>query len=318
MTDNQIKTHTDGIWISTPREIAVIQQITDAVQQQGFNVMQQDSNNYGYPYIFTRDHQNLHCRFVDSVFLSNVITEQSTVITDNIPLQPMSGTFELAVPEFWSIWHFDPEYQDRTPSWGYNCFMNRARGDRSIVFYELIRRNILHNGLVSFNLTESEYQNHFMQDKLHRYQIEHSLGQVPYNNLTGTLEQCIMDSRVSLILETYISNTHIVFSEKIFRCLQLPRPWLLYCSPQSIEYLRNYGFDVLDDYVDHTYDNIITHYHRLNTILNQLETFVDRRYCDQDYARFTQAASHNQLLLKSFEQKWPDKLNQILEKITKI
>jgi len=317
MTDHPIKTHTDGIWISTPRETAVIQQITDAVKQQGFAVVHQDSNNYGYPYIFARDHQDLHCRFIDSVFLSGSVTE-SILITDNIPFQPIAGTLVSAVPEFWSIWHFDPEYQDRVPSWGYNCFMNRPRGDRSVVFYELIRRNILSRGLVSFNVTRSEYQSQFAQDQLTRYQREHDSGQVPYNNLTGTLEQCIIDSNVSLVLETYISDSHVVFSEKIFRCLQLPRPWLLYCSPGSIRILREYGFDVLDDHVDHGYDNTTTHYHRLNTVLDQLETFVDRRYRDQDYERFRQAAWQNQQVLKDLGQRWPDKLNKILEKIKQL
>ena len=318
MKNIHAKTHTDGIWISQSKEVAVVQIITNAIQQQGFNIVQQDSNNYSYPYIFVRDGQSLHCRFVDSVFLSGLVEQTSIVITDNIPLQPAAGKLISVVPEFWHIWHFEPKYQERAPTWGYNCFMNRPRGDRSVVFYELIKRNMLTKGLVSFNLTDDEYQKQFVQADLTRYSREHNQASVPYNNLTGALEQCIIDSNVSLVLETYVSDSHAVFSEKIFRSLQMPRPWLLYCSPQSVGYLRNYGFDVLDDYIDHTYDNICDHHTRLNIILDQLDALIGKRYRDLDFERFARAAEHNQLLLSEFTQAWPSKLDQVLEQIKKI
>ena len=131
------------------------------------------------------------------------------------------------------------------------------------------------------------------------------------------LEQSIVDSNISVVLETYISDDHITFSEKIFRALQLPRPWLLYCSPQSVKYLRCHGFDVLDDYVDHSYDNEISHSHRLMSIIDQLEQFVERHYDHNDYARFEQAAEHNRNLLLKFAQAWPAKFDHVLKEIAK-
>jgi hypothetical protein len=123
---------------------------------------------------------------------------------------------------------------------------------------------------------------------------------------------------VSLILETYVSDSHIVFSEKIFRALQLPRPWLLYCSPGSVICLKQYGFDVLSDYVDHSYDEVMEHNSRHLIILNQLKIFIDKVYTEQDYARFHQAATHNQQLLKHFAIKWPEKFHAVLEKIKQL
>jgi hypothetical protein len=223
------------------------------------------------------------------------------------------------LPEFWSIWQFDPVYQNRPATHGFNCFMNRIRGNRSRTFYELIRRNILNKGLVSFNCTQAEYINQYEQVELYDYWQEHDQGLelVPYNTVEshGTLEQCIIDSNVSLILETYISHSHIVFSEKIFRALQLPRPWLLYCSPGAVLCLKQYGFDVLSDYVDHSYDEITEHTRRHLIILNQLETFIDKVYTEQDYARFDRAALYNQQLLKHFAVKWPARFNMIIEQI---
>jgi hypothetical protein len=320
-----IKTHTDGIWISDSREKSIVKKLDQQLINNGFVSKVQNTNNYGYPYIYSRDSTQVNCRLVDSVFFTDPDswTSKSTVIvTDNHPLLPMAGSLISVLPEFWSIWHFEPKYIDRPATQGYNCFMNRPRGDRSMLFYELIKRDILNKGIVSYNCLLEDYEQEYVNAELYKYQTQHTIGQelVPYNTVEshGTLEQCIVDSNISVILETYTSDSHIVFSEKIFRAVQLPRPWLLYSSPGAIALLKHHGFDVLDDIVDIGYDKIPQHGTRLLNIMDQLETFINRKYTEQDYQRFDQAAKHNQELLSKFEQHWPEKFNAILNEIKKL
>ena len=318
----QIKTHLDGIWISNSRELAIVHQLSQQLTATGFTALVQNSDNFGYPYIYSRNNIQVNCRLVDSVFFTDPnswVSESTVTITDNYPLLPVAGHLISVLPEFWSIWKFKPDYIDRPATQGYNCFMNRPRGDRSMVFYELINRDILNKGIVSYNCLLEDYQQEYVKADLYKYQLQHTVGQtlVPYNTVEqhGTLEQCIIDSNISIILETYTSDSHIVFSEKIFRALQLPRPWLLYCSPGSVKLLKDYGFDVLADYVDHSYDQVSEHHHRHLQILDQLETFINKIYTEQDYARFDQAANHNQNLLLEFESNWPARFNMIIEQI---
>jgi hypothetical protein len=322
MQAHQVKTHNDGIWISVAREKSIVEKLNQQLINSGFVPRVQNTNNYGYPYIYSRDHLQVNCRLVDSVFMTDSqiwANKSAVVITDNYPICSVPGHVISVLPEFWSIWNFDPVYQDRPATKAYNCFMNRNRGDRSSVFYELLKRNILSSGFVSYNCTREQYEQEFINAELQRYSDQHCVGQdrIPYNTVEthGTLEQCIIDSNVSLILETYVSDSHIVFSEKLFRCLQLPRPWLLYCSPGSIELLQSHGFDVLADYTNIAYDKIVDHGTRLLNILDQLETFIDCKYSAADYQRFQQAAQHNQQLLLKFGQQWPTKFDQVLEKI---
>jgi hypothetical protein len=322
MNQLHIKTHTDGIWISEEREFQIVKRLNQAIIDAGFEPVVQNSNNYGYPYIYQRNNNKLNCRLVDSVFQTDpgiIDSIDAVVITDNHPTTPILGRLISLLPELWSIWQFFPEYTDRPCEKHFNCFMNRARPERSIVFYELIKRNLIDQGIVSYNCQPSEYETIFQQADLGRYRQQHQFGQslIPYNTVEnhGTLEQCIIDSKVTLITETYTADTHIVFSEKLFRALQLPRPWLLYCSPGSVEFLRSHGFDVLDDYVDHAYDDIALHHARLTSILDRLETFVVRTYSEQDYERFKQASQHNQKLLQQFQLDWPAKFEKILEEV---
>jgi hypothetical protein len=127
----------------------------------------------------------------------------------------------------------------------------------------------------------------------------------------GSLEQVIMETNVSLILETFMNEDHVVFSEKLFRALQLPRPWMLFCSPQSVKLLKSYGFDVLDDYVDHSYDEEFHKGNRMNMLLDQLETFADRVYTRRDYERFEVAAATNKQRLDQFAMDWTVKLESV-------
>ena len=219
MQSYQIKTHNDGIWISTAREKSIVEKLNQQLIDNGFVARVQNTNNYGYPYIYSRDHLQVNCRLVDSVFITDPLTwsnESAVIITDNYPIRSVPGHIISVLPEFWSIWHFDPVYQDRPVSQAYNCFMNRNRGDRSTVFYELLKRNILRLGLVSYNCTKEQYEQEFITAELQRYSDQHRVGQelIPYNTaeVHGTLEQCIIDSNVSLILETYASDSHIAVS----------------------------------------------------------------------------------------------------------
>ena len=289
MTFDQKKIAQEQIWKYLPLEQAINQQVHQALDQK----------------------KNIAYRIVDSVFAETPTawTDAKLVVTDNIPTRSVRGQVFPLYPEYWHVYYYQPVYHPGPANYGYNCFMNRISKDRAQMFQELTRRGLLSKGLVSFNNLRPGNLSSTAQDLF-------DYGN-PYNNLTNSLEQSIIDSNISVVLETYISDDHITFSEKIFRSLQLPRPCLLYCSPHAVEYLRRHGFDMLDDYVDHSYDLKTSHCDRLLSITDQLEQFVDRQYDHNDYARFEQAAEHNRNLLLTFAQAWPAKFDHVLREIKK-
>ena len=263
------------------QEVIQIQSLLNYILSTGWTVDKQCKNNIEFPYQFTRDNQTLHMQFADLCEFTDI------VITDNVPLKPVPSKIISAIPEYWSIYAFQPQYINKPSSQTFNCFMARARGDRDRVF------DLLEHGFVSY--------------------LAHDYDTV---NSHGTLEQCVIDSKISLVIETYTVDTQIAFSEKIFRALQLPRPWLLYCSPHSIALLKTHGFDVLEDYVDISYDRVEQHWDRMDLIINQLETFINRQYTRRDYERFEQAAVSNQALLEQFARDWPIELENIMLEIS--
>jgi hypothetical protein len=204
------------------------------------------------------------------------------------------------------------------PSKAFNCFINRMDPIRQSWLYQLVRRKLFDQGYVSFNMItcmipdlahldpHEAFERQF-QEQLSIFQPEHDAvkSRVPYKNFVcdGDLTKVILDSKFSIVLETYFDkNTIITYTEKIFRALQLPQPWLLFGSKHAVKNLKSMGFDVLDDVVDHDYyDNIDVAVERQLKILDLAEKYVHETF-DQD--RCIQAARHNQSILEQYALTW--------------
>jgi hypothetical protein len=241
---------------------------------------------------------------------SNLVTD-NIVQLDHIPLYP----------EYWGTYSYQSEYINRAPTRLFNCFMNRVCTTRQSWFYQFVRRNLLHFGNVSFlldsrNLPRGKelYDANYIGYEI--FEVEHELmqDQVPFVNFDGDLDQAVIDSQFSVVIETYFDwPDTIAFSEKVFRALQLPRPILLYSMPGSIKALRDYGFELFDDIVDHSYDSEPDQIKRQVMILDQLCAWKDRTFTAQHLVDFDQRIKHNRDLLENFRSNWPKKLQHAIE-----
>lgn len=198
--------------------------------------------------------------------------------------------------------------------------MNRMDPIRQSWLYQLVRRGIFDQGYVSFNMDtllmpefkgvspHDAFEKQF-NDSMTIFQEEHDFikSQVPYKNFNddGDLTSVIVDSEFSIILETFFDqNDVITYSEKMFRALQLPRPWIVFSHQHAVKHLRTMGFDVLDDIVDHSlYDDIDFAITRQTKLLDLAVDLIKQNF---DIDRLKQAAIHNQQLLKNFSVTWMD------------
>jgi hypothetical protein len=262
------------------------------------------------------------------------VEENNNVITDTIFFEDQANVHCLA-PEYWGlVYHSEIPYKDRLPTKKLNYLANRISGERLLMFYNLAKRDLVENNHISFNCEESinvygEYNRNRSADVEQRKQAfvdahnKHSHSKYGWSEYSDIFDRyqaqvpillnvddpvyAALDSEVTIVVETYASESSVAFSEKIFRALKLPRPWLLYCSPGAVDVLRNHGFDVLDDLVDHqAYDHLFFN-ERISAMLDQLPTIT------LDVNRCKQAAAHNQQLLVELNDKFEAKYNSILE-----
>tara|TARA_R110000868_G_scaffold400231_1_gene674478 strand:+ start:744 stop:1658 length:915 start_codon:yes stop_codon:yes gene_type:complete len=229
-------------------------------------------------------------------------------------------------PEFYGNYLYTPSYELRNPAYLFNCFMSRTDPFRQSWLYQFQRNALIDRGLITFNL---DYRDDDLQhlrgnvelfDEMFNkgnfiFEKEHKLlrEKVPFCNFKTSLEQAIIDSKVSVVLETYFDRREVIaFSEKVFRALQLPRPILLFSAPGAIQHLKNCGFDLLDDLVDHGYDLEETDVVRQRMILDQLDIIDKLQYTNSSIIdRMQKAKEHNQDRLSILLQQWPGHFKKI-------
>lgn len=250
------------------------------------------------------------------------ITQSWTnIVTDNI----VQLAHVPLYPEYWGTYSYESDYISQKPTKLFNCFMNRICSFRQSWFYQFVRRNLLQNGNVSFLLDSRRsprgkelYELNFQGNEI--FESEHILmrDQVPFINFTNDIDQVIIDSQFSLVIETYFDSPGtIAFSEKIFRAIQLPRPILLYSMPGSVKVLKDYGFELFDDIVDHSYDRETNDIKRQVMLLDQLCAWQNRSFTEQNLIDFEQRINHNKNLLRDLRSRWPARLNTVLGQLNK-
>jgi hypothetical protein len=278
----------------------------------------------------------------DRCFPEDFVKQRHKVLITNSVLSPgMLDTdrYESLPASFYHLYYlyFGDTFEECAIEKDYNCFIARMDPVRQSWLYQLVRRNIFERGYVSFKMDLSRHiQNgecdsnatpaQVFEDQFEKYcknfQTEHDQVRhlLPYRNFDDTygLEPIVMKSKFSIILETYF-ETHdpITFSEKIFRGLLFPRPWLLFSTQGSVGYLRSIGFDVLDDVVDHSYDSEAFFIQRQTMILDQAQRLCDLDMTPDLRQRFTQAAVHNRNLVREFNESWPQDLEVCIDNAVK-
>ena len=259
--------------------------------------------------------------------IHNVLADAVQQDLNSLP-QPFASDNQFRVPveyinlapEFWHIYRFDSISDNIYPDKHFNVLMNRISGERLMLLYKIYEAGLQTKGYISFNCLYHDLDPSQTKRQKNFDTVHEMCGWTQWNFLHDTLRQqmpiildmdpdtAAMKSDITLVVESYVSDTVIAFSEKTFRALQTPRPWILFSSPGAVAVLRDNGFDVMDDVVDHSYDHIEDAEKRLDAIIKELKKL---KYFY--LPRYKKAVDTNQQCLDRLEVQWSYKLQSILD-----
>jgi hypothetical protein len=292
-------------------------------------ILRKETSKFNHLLKKNKSSSRLYLRFIDAVDLNRLeeisdkfekiflITEQNlTILPDNVELCKLPT-------EFYGCYYSKQIPNSRSIEKDFNCFINRLDPIRQSWFYLLYDRKLLDRGYVSFNAklrAGQEYPGDKYQEVVESYHRDYLssfdnikdkiTSMIPFKNFidNNDLFSTTLATKFSIILETYPERTDAkVFSEKIFRSLQLPRPWLLFAATGCVGQLRSIGFDVYDDIVDHGYDLFDTEcstVDRQESILAQTKDLVNLKMTPALLDRLQQGADHNRKLLCNWYSNW--------------
>jgi hypothetical protein len=190
-------------------------------------------------------------------------------------------------------WYRDGRYFDYEVNWSRPYItMNRLHvNDRSYrlnLIARLAAQGILNQGYVSLHLENTQYgswrdelnsintklssesieliQQHIDQQLIIDKEDVASTASADFGNQEFNLWK---SGLWHIVTETVFYYDKLHLTEKIFKPIVAKRPFMLAAAPGNLAYLKSYGFETFDQWIDESYDTITDHDKRLQAIVEQ-------------------------------------------------
>lgn len=171
----------------------------------------------------------------------------------------------------------------------YNHLLDNNRSYRLTLLAHLIDNQLDTHGLISAPLLSNEqiirnelYSNTSLLSLESKLLIKKTLQQNCNNFIldtskpTGELSANIninlnCKSFINLVTETVFYGDSLHLTEKIFKPIICKQPFILVSTPKNLSYLKSYGFQTFDKWVDESYDNEMNNDTRIKMIVSELK-----------------------------------------------
>lgn len=192
-----------------------------------------------------------------------------TVITDNrLNFSPAYRVVQ-APTWYFGIYYYRPKVRQWQPKRDLHFSINRGSVERTrmlIRLFEKYGQDALSRCYINFNsfdpmaenMTRDDYNQNFrtvvnrhLVGTEHQALLDNLLQMVPIRTAAASLEDSIMSCWLHMVVETYANANVISLSEKIFRALITPVPWVVRGGLGLVDFLQDLGFDVMTDLVQH-------------------------------------------------------------------
>jgi hypothetical protein len=298
------------------QENALMERMAQYMQQQGY------TGHHPLHKIWTRGSRQIIQCLVDDFFTCGdssqstaaLFAADTTVITDNWCWAEVPYEIVRLPDSFFGTFAYEPSIRDWQPTHRFGFCVNRIDPLRIRLLCEIAD---IDQDLVNVNCLLHDHRN-VGPDQLrenflkYREEVDHArfdywANIMPVRNHNLTLEQVHASVQVNIVVETYAGPDIVALSEKTWRAVQTPAPWMIYAGRGSVKFLRNLGFDVLDDVVDHSYDQE-TDWNAKIAKFGQCAQRTAQSVIQK--SRVEAAAQHNQQLLATMKRQWPHDLAQ--------
>lgn len=221
-------------------------------------------------------------------------------------------------------WFQDGQYFDQDITWTQpyitlNRLHTNDRSYRLNLVARLADQKLLDRGHVSLHLDHTEYGTWQQELANPDTRLSVAAQQLITQHLgasmildckisTGSLSADFGDQEFELwksglwhiVTETVFYHDKLHLTEKVFKPIVAQRPFMLAAAPGNLAYLKNYGFQTFDQWIDESYDTIADPDLRLQAIVDQTS-----RLCAMSDVELRQMHREMQPVLKhNFEHLW--------------
>jgi hypothetical protein len=232
-------------------------------------------------------------------------------------------------------WYQDSQYFDQNIDWtrtyiSLNRLHTNDRSYRLNLVGRLAKQQLLDHGHVSLHLGNTEYGTWHQElsstdsqlSTAARELIAAHLDQpliLDRDNTTGSLSADFGHQEFELwksgfwhiVTETVFYHDKLHLTEKVFKPIVAQRPFMLAAAPGNLAYLKSYGFQTFDRWIDESYDSIQDPDQRLQAIVDQTQ-----RLCAMSDTDMRQMHQEMQPVLEhNFNHLWSGFRHQIVNEL---
>lgn len=192
-------------------------------------------------------------------------------------------------------WYRDGQYFDQDIDWtrpyiSFNRLHVNERSYRLNLVARLAQQDLLQHGHVSLHLGHTEFGSWQQELTSPNTRLSEEAKTIIANNINQPL---LLDRQHStgnisadfghrefdlwksglwhLVTETVFYHNKLHLTEKIFKPIVAQRPFMLAAAPGNLAYLKSYGFETFDRWIDESYDTITDSDQRLQAIVDQTQ-----------------------------------------------
>jgi hypothetical protein len=203
-------------------------------------------------------------------------------------------------------------------------YNRQPRPHRIKLLVELLRKNLVYKGKVSFRKIERRHIFSATEEEAD-YIIENSPFSIDsnldlnHNHAINLNKKNHENTFISVVTETLSESGILFLSEKIWKPILLGHPFMVLGSKGTLNYLKSLGYKTFDKWVDESYDDIDDSDDRCVKIVTELKKFENKSIDNLKEIRkeMVEICQHNQNHFKVLYEKNYNK-NQYSHKIESI
>jgi hypothetical protein len=201
---------------------------------------------------------------------------------------------------------------------------NRAwQGTREyrLKFTELLLKNsLIPNSNIKFNPHDNDmhYTQHTFTNQSFAVTNERMERLIQINDSSSSCSADYVstdyhDAGLEVVLETLFDDSRLHLTEKSLRPIACGKPFILAATPNSLQYLRDYGFKTFDGLIDESYDTIQDPLARLVAIVTELKRIASMPFAEKQklWEDLHSIADYNKKLF--FSKEWESTISDELK-----
>ena len=158
----------------------------------------------------------------------------------------------------------------------YNRAWSGTREYRLCFAEQVIEQDLTRHCKMSFNPYDTDHysQHQFVNPdfKITNFNL-HDFFPENTHHSTASADYCSKDyssTGIEVVLETLVDDSRWHLTEKALRPIACGRPFLLIATPNSLQYLQQYGFKTFTGLIDESYDTVQNPKQRLQAVIKEM------------------------------------------------